>query len=903
MHLFGKFLGKALGRAFPVALFLCIATTLFAAQERLLEVSISPNPIVQNSMANISIETSGVGKIRSVEFPQIDGITWHENVRGSSTSIINGDVKTSTSFGFVVTKPGEIEIPSFKVVTDRGEYFTRPLRFAAGKATSGIYGVDGREVELSEAVFMRVERGDNSRKFYFVGEEIPVTVYVLANPRVSASLASVPQISDESAFSVSDADEAQKGQATLEGATYNALIFRKNLLAIKPGTFDVEFSCDANCVLPTSGNRASAFPSAFPDSFFGARSAFAQRGTTVALPLKDALGGVEVRPRPPLPDNALDLGIVSAGEIFCEFSDGKKSFPLDDSAAAVKQGAPLYLDLFVDCASDSIVAPEISLPGFRAYPPEVSTISESTWAEKSRSRPTASASVSAAKNLRQIRWMLIPLSAGKLEADLKFARLNPAAGDYEIFEVKKKFECEEDKTLATTAGATEVFAGKPAATNDSPPQTAGVVAAKNLADNILYNRSLSAATIADGKNRPHGGAFALALGAAISVVALAFAGLVELRCRRRSRMESDPTLSRRARASSRKREILKKLAATNAENFDELVRTEVADYIADATGASSADAAKKSLKNPELAEIFASAELAGYSPVARGTRFEKSRKILIDAIRRSAFVILLVGIVALAFPKNLRASDNDNNPPPARDNEIVVAQDAYAAGDFARACEGFSALAEESPFSADVWFNLGNAFFQNREYARALVCYERSRRLDISRSDTLSNMNAACRKLGVPVRGEVKTPLDVLALVRDCCGATTWAVVAGIGVWLGVLIFLSGRLSRRRSREIFGIVVAVVVASFCAANAAWQRHVLFDNNAAIVVATNAELRNLPVENSSQKIATIAAGTTVEILETRERASLVKVELDNGTSTEGWLDNTTFATILSTSPLH
>ncbi len=868
-----KRFAKQISRALFFATLLGVAVTLCAAEPTQVEVSVSPNPIVQNRMSSIAINTTEIGSIRAVHFPQIDGITWHGNVRGTSTQITNGSMKTSTTFGFVVSKDGEIEIPSFKVETSQGTFLTRPIRFVVGRASSGVHGRDGEEIKPSDLVFMRVGQGDNIRKFYFVGEEIPITVYVLANTRINASIASAPQISEGSAFSVSDVGEAERGEASLNGENYSVVVFQKNLRAMKPGTFNAEFSCEASCVLPSERDSTDPFSS----SFFTARSLFAQRGRTVPVSLHDSLEGIEVKPRPPLPDGVLDLGIVSSGKIFAEFSDGKKTFSIGEGAIPAKQGAPLYLDLFIDCARDSLSTPEVSIPEFRTYPPEISSVSESAWEEKS-------ASSTPAKSPHQIRWMLIPLKDGNLEVNLKFARLDPTSGGYENLEISQKIESEKDETLGTTQGSTEVFTGS---TGDFPQKTA---VAKNLATGIFYNRPITPEALERGKKRPHDGIFSLALGGGISLLAIVFLGFVELRRRRRSRVENSPEISRRIRANSRKGEILKKLKASTAENFDELVRTEVADYVADVKGEPSVDAAKASLKNPEIAEIFSSAELAGYNPGARGTDFEKSRKALISAIRRGAFALLVGILVSLSFPQNLCAED-----------KISSAQEAYANGDFQRACDEFSSLTESSPFSADLWFDLGNTFFQNKEYARALVCYERSHRLDLSRTDALANMNAACRKLGIPIRGETKTPVDVLVALRDSFGTTTWAIFAGAGIWLGVLIFLSGGLIRRRSRAVLGIVVGGIVCVFCATNAIWQQCDLFDEATAIVLEKT-ELRNLPVENSAQEIAEIPAGETVKVLETRERASLVRAEFSDGESAEGWLDNSSFAKILSTSPL-
>ena len=103
---------------------LCIAAlfTLAAvcALAEDLRVRISPNRVTENQMAHFNIYCDDGEKIRNIVFPQVDGVTWHPNVKGSQTSIVNGKISSSLSVGFTVSRTGEIAIPKIRLETSEG---------------------------------------------------------------------------------------------------------------------------------------------------------------------------------------------------------------------------------------------------------------------------------------------------------------------------------------------------------------------------------------------------------------------------------------------------------------------------------------------------------------------------------------------------------------------------------------------------------------------------------------------------------------------------------------------------------------------------------------------------------------------------------------------------------------
>lgn len=819
---------------------LCGLSCVFAVAEEWLRVSLSPDRITEGQMARLSIHCDDGEKIRRVTFPEVDGVTWHENVRGSQTSIINGAVSTALTFGFTVSKTGEIAIPRIRVETSKGERFTQAVKFTVGKLATGLFREDGSEMPLSEAVFMRVQAQNPERKTYFVGEEIPVYVLVLSRPDVSVSLTSRPVLKTEDGALVANEKGSTQQLVTLGGKRYNAAIFLFELRAMKAGTRDIVFSGSANFL----GDRRRSDP--FEDSFFG--DAFSIRGfgfsgrNAVPVPLSAELAGVSVVPRPAVPSGAIDLGIISAQNPEWAFS-----------TETPKQGEPFYLDLKIRGDASGLISPEPKLKNFRTYPAEIIS------AAPGESEP----------NETTVRMMLIPLEHGEQRVALKFAVLNPKTGKYDLTEIAKTFRVAENQSLAAPVAGSLISLESDAKGN-------AVVAEKS---HIRYIRSLSAETLERGKTLPNRGAFWIWV----------FPGVVALICvlaqRMRSRRQNNPAEICRRRARSRKADLLKKLASATPENFDALVRSDVTDYLADARGGVPVDELRRGLQtqNAALAEVLESAESAGYCPNAQCGNFEKFREIVVRAVKSGAFAFAAFAGACWIFPADVSAAENG-------EPEAIIrsAENAYAVGDFATAKNAFSQLAEIAPYSADVWFDLGNVFYLQKKFAPALVCYERAWRLDVGRGDILSNLNAARVRLGLPLRSEVKSPSDGFVVLRDSFSQFAWSAWAAGTLAFGCVLFVVWR-----RRRVAVAVLTVCVSAFGVFNWIWQYRELENPEIAFVVAENTEVYALPIKEKSavRELASLPAGTQVAVLDSRGEWFLIRFN-----ETEGWTEKSAVARV-------
>lgn len=71
---------------------------------------------------------------------------------------------------------------------------------------------------------------------------------------------------------------------------------------------------------------------------------------------------------------------------------------------------------------------------------------------------------------------------------------------------------------------------------------------------------------------------------------------------------------------------------------------------------------------------------------------------------------------------------------------VAAADSAYYAKDYARAIQLYGEVIDAEGVSAALLFNMGNAWFQEGDYGKAMVCYLRAKRLDPGQKELNSNL-------------------------------------------------------------------------------------------------------------------------------------------------------------------
>lgn len=215
------------------------------------------------------------------------------------------------------------------------------------------------------------------------------------------------------------------------------------------------------------------------------------------------------------------------------------------------------------------------------------------------------------------------------------------------------------------------------------------------------------------------------------------------------------------------------------------------------------------------------------------------------------------------------------------------ANKAYAAEQYQEALTDYLSLVDQGMESADLYYNLGNAYYRTGELAQAILYYERAAQLRPGDKEIAENI-AFCYS-----RTEDKIDaMPSFFLVRwwqSVVGAFSvrgwmWVLIAFSAalVALGACFFLSHDYALRKNSLMATLVTLVLwlVVLVATINASYRAN---HSNTAIVTAPLSVVKSSPNESSVDKFL-LHEGTKVRLLD--EMDSWVKIGIADGN--KGWM---------------
>lgn len=221
--------------------------------------------------------------------------------------------------------------------------------------------------------------------------------------------------------------------------------------------------------------------------------------------------------------------------------------------------------------------------------------------------------------------------------------------------------------------------------------------------------------------------------------------------------------------------------------------------------------------------------------------------------------------------------------------------DSYRLDNYPDAIEHYESVIASGMTSADLYYNLGNAYYREGQMAKAILNYERALRLRPSMDDAKENLALANSHTADRI-----TELPRLFLVRWidwlCSSVTpaTWRVVwllllAAVGV--SVVLLRLGRSLPLRKAGLVGAIISAVLLIIAtvflfSATAHFNSH-----SQAIVMEQTITVKSSPEQKSVDKML-LHEGTKVDILE--ELSGWYKIRIADGTT--GWCQSSTIERI-------
>ena len=237
-------------------------------------------------------------------------------------------------------------------------------------------------------------------------------------------------------------------------------------------------------------------------------------------------------------------------------------------------------------------------------------------------------------------------------------------------------------------------------------------------------------------------------------------------------------------------------------------------------------------------------------------------------------------ILSIFFPIALHASDD-------RDSVLLQAEQYYQQNEFSKAIAEYQSLTDSGLTSAELFYNLANAYFKNHDIKSAILYYERARRL--APNDEAIDFNLNLSRSLIFDKVEAVPELFIIIwgkAVRDWMTLRGWAwwSIGSFSVMLMLgLLFLFVRNMRVR-RLAFGLSVFCFLLSLTTFTFGYlQKANIERTDEAIVFAPSVTLKSSP-DDSGNNLFILHEGIKVRIED--RIGEWCEVRIDDGN--KGWM---------------
>jgi tetratricopeptide (TPR) repeat protein len=226
----------------------------------------------------------------------------------------------------------------------------------------------------------------------------------------------------------------------------------------------------------------------------------------------------------------------------------------------------------------------------------------------------------------------------------------------------------------------------------------------------------------------------------------------------------------------------------------------------------------------------------------------------------------------------------------------VAADSAYVKGDYKAAIEIYESLAANNGESADVYYNLGNAYYKSENIAKAVLNYERALLLNPDDEDIRFNLELARSKTVDKVAPEYKFFLmEWLESIINLLSISAWSVLAVVSfvvMLLTLLLFLFGKSVSTKKTGFIIALFSLFITIFANLSALHRYHYLTERNDAVIMEPSVTAKSTP-SNSGTELFVIHEGRKVKISDDSMR-EWTEIELEDGN--KGWIPSSSLERI-------
>ena len=206
------------------------------------------------------------------------------------------------------------------------------------------------------------------------------------------------------------------------------------------------------------------------------------------------------------------------------------------------------------------------------------------------------------------------------------------------------------------------------------------------------------------------------------------------------------------------------------------------------------------------------------------------------------------------------------------DDSFAKANTEFNAGYFKAAITDYGAVVQSGEWSANLFYDLGNAYFRDSDFGRAILNYERALQLDRNHPEADANLRIA------------RDQTHALELARapmekylNFAGANSFAILAAILFWGTIILLIL------RRRKVVWMTIGLLLIASCGLAVYKLESGTRGQAVAIVVGDNVEAR-VATADSAKSVLALPPGSEVVILQERGDWSYAALPNDQ----RGWI---------------
>src|SRR5438876_3124293 len=197
------------------------------------------------------------------------------------------------------------------------------------------------------------------------------------------------------------------------------------------------------------------------------------------------------------------------------------------------------------------------------------------------------------------------------------------------------------------------------------------------------------------------------------------------------------------------------------------------------------------------------------------------------------------------------------------DAEFAKANQAFAQGHFKEAIANYETLIRDGQWSANVFYDLGNAYFRTGDFGRAILNYERALALERHHPEATANLQIARDEAHA-----LELPPNWPESYLQFATINQYSITAAVAFWIAAFCLAALIFTPRRSAAMISLLLVMLLVFAGAIFAIWQVERGSKGNALAIVTGKDVQARLATADTANAVLALPPGSEVKILSTR-----------------------------------